>query len=352
MKQLYISALFLISSLLAKPQGNEDAVNLVREGITLHDRGEYDAAIAKYEAAIKLDKNLFDAWYEKIFSLFEAGKKKECISVCKDVLKKFPDNSGLRHVYVQYGSALDDNGKSKDALEVYDEGISKFPGEYLLHFNRALTLQRLGRESEALIGYQSALKLKPLHSSSNLYTGMILQQSNKIPALLAYATFLAIEPRTKRSEDAFHRVENIMGSNVKKEGNNTTITLDASTLLGGTNDKNAENNFRSIELIFSLSSALDNNKSVDSIAQSPADKLSLKLQLLINSLAEKQKESKGFYWEHYVPFFADMKEKNHVGTLARLMYMQTGGDENTEWLEKNDKDIEAFYDWVKAYKWN
>jgi tetratricopeptide (TPR) repeat protein len=251
----------------------------------------------------------------------------------------------LNAVYIQYGSALDDIGKSKDAIDVYDEGIKKFPGEYLLFFNKGLTLQKLERFDESLIEYQNSLKLKPLHSSSNYYTGLLLQKANKIPALLAYCTFLGIEPNSKRAKDAFERTNSIVGMNIKKEGNNTTIFLDVASL---DKKKNAENNFSSVELLFSLMSA---SKELDSLGKTPADKLSLKLQMLINSLENKDKTNKGFYWEHYAPFFITMKEKDHVGTLAHLICLSSGDEENTQWITDNETKVDAFYDWLKGYKW-
>jgi tetratricopeptide (TPR) repeat protein len=241
-------------------------------------------------------------------------------------------------------------GKTKDALEIYNDGIKKFPDEYLLHFNKGLTLQKMENYSDALLSYENSLKLKPLHASSNLYTGMIIQKQNRIPALLAYATFLAIEPNTKRSKDGFDRISQVIAGNTKKEGNNVSIFLDPSTLGGKNKDK--ENDFSSVDLMFTLLSVSDNKNAFDSIAPIPADKLSVKIQLLINALSASKKDGKGFYWEHYVPFFIAMKEKNHVSTLAHLIYKPAMEEDNDRWLEKNDKAIDDFYDWLKGYKWD
>jgi tetratricopeptide (TPR) repeat protein len=349
MKKIFSFTVASCLAILSLAQNNEQVAKLIQEGIAFHDRGEYEEAIKKYDAALDLDKNNFDALYEKSFSLYAQRKLKECINISKDLLKKFSDHPNITAVYMQYGSALDDFGKSKDALEIYDEAIGKFPNEYLLRFNKGLTLMKLNKNDEALQCYQSSLKLQPLHSSSNLYTGMLLQNSNRIPAILAYSAFLAIEPQTKRSKDAFDRISSIMGANIKKEGNNTTIFLDA--LMLGNKKEKKENDFSSVEMIFILMSATDGNKEMDSIAKTPADKLSFKLQMLINSLGNNLKDGKGFYWEHYVPFFAEMKEKKHVGTLAHLMYRQSDDAENNKWLEENEKAREEFYDWLKGYEW-
>src|SRR5437868_6505097 len=103
--------------------------------------------------------------------------------------------------------------------------------------------------------------------------------------------------------------------------------------------------------MFSLMAAASGAKEIDSIAKTPMEKFSFKLQMLINSLSSRKNEGKGFYWEHYVPFFEEMKEKNLVGTLSHLVYMPGRNEENDEWLEKNEPAIEEFYEWLKGYKW-
>jgi tetratricopeptide (TPR) repeat protein len=350
MKTLLISLAFLIINSSLPAQETDVVKTLISEGIALHDKGDYAGAIKKYNAALDIDKSSFHALYEKSYTLFAMNDFKECAKISKELIKKYGDHPEAVLVYIQYGSALDESGKTKDAIEAYEEGIARFPNEYLLYFNKGLTEMKANKTEDAIKSYETAVQLKPLHSSSNYYMGALLQKVNKVPAVMAYMTFLAIEPQTKRSKDAYDRVVGILDANVKREGNNVTLFLDPS-MFDRNKKKNDENDFSSIEMLFSLLSATDNTKGIDSIAKTPADKLSLKLQMLINSLSEQKKDGKGFYWEHYVPFFVEMKDKNHVNTLAYLMLKHSNDDSIMEWLEKNEKDVTAFYDWIKIYKW-
>jgi hypothetical protein len=104
-------------------------------------------------------------------------------------------------------------------------------------------------------------------------------------------------------------------------------------------------------MMLSLMMSAADTKSVDSITKSPVEKLSFKIQMLINLLSTNQKDGKGFYWTHYAPFLIDMKEKDQVSTLAHLMYIQAKDEDNMKWLDDNEAKVEAFYDWVKAYQW-
>jgi len=168
---------------------NRDVTKLVKEGIELHDKGDYEAAIKKYDEALAIDKTDYYANYEKSYTCYIIKRYETCITISKYILDELPDNPNNVSVYSNYGSALDDKGESEKALGIYDRGINKYPGNYLLQFNKGLTLERLDRPSEALICYQRSLRNKPLHPSSNLYTGRILEDDNKVPALMASLVF-------------------------------------------------------------------------------------------------------------------------------------------------------------------
>ena len=118
MRKILITFLYVLFVLFSYSQDRATAESMVKQGIALHDKGDYEGAIALYDKAIDLDKEYFLPWYEKTFSLYEWGKKKECISLSKEAIKKFPNDPGLKHIYVQYGSSLDDLGKPKDAIEI------------------------------------------------------------------------------------------------------------------------------------------------------------------------------------------------------------------------------------------
>lgn len=350
MKCFLLLSAILLTNIICFAQRNEQVKKLVEEGIVLHDKGDYEGAIKKYDEAIAIDKYDFNANYEKTFSCLSAKKYDDCINLSKWMLLQFADNPQIKNIYVHYGSALDDKGDTQGAIRIFDEGLKKFPDFYLLHFNEGLTQMRLKKYDEALSSYAAALKNNALHPSSNYYTGVILQNSNRIPALLAYLTFIAIEPQSDRSKDAFDRIDEIVYRNIKKDGNKTTISIPMETLDKAKN-KNSENDFSSVEFLFTMIGSFDNNKGVDSIAKSAADKFNLKVQLLISSLHEHNKDGKGFYWEHYVPFFVEMKEKKYTAVLSNIIFLSSGDKDSAAWLKENNDKVKEFYGWFDKYEW-
>lgn len=349
MKTFALTLLFTLASLLAIAQPAAEIKKLIKEGIGLHDKGDYDGAIKKYDEALKVDKDDFDANYEKAFSLSSAKRYDECIELCKSMTERFTDHALVKEVYSIWGSALDDKGKSEEAIKIFNKGLDRFPTYYLLHFNKGLTFMRLKKDNDAAESYIAALRTNPLHPSSNFYLGALLQNENRIASLLSYMFFIACEPQTKRSIQAHEAIQEILYRNIKKDGKSTTIAIDINSLKP--KEKTLANDFSQAEFMFSLLGSMDNAKGIDSIANTPAAKFDFRLQLLIGSLKNDKKENKGYYWERLVPFFQELKEKHFSIVLSNLIYLSKDIQAQL-WVENNKEKIDSFYTWLKNRKWS
>jgi len=95
---------------------------------------------------------------------------------------------------------------------------------------------------------------------------------------------------------------------------------------------------------------MDNSKEVDSVAKTAADKFDMKLQLLIGFLENNKKGSKGFYWEHYVPFFIELKAKNYTNTVSHIIHYYSD-KESQVWANLHSDKIDEFHKWLETYQW-
>ncbi len=326
---------------------SDQAKRLVTEGVEMHDQGSFDKAIAKYDSALAENNDFLDALYEKSFTLFKLNKLEECIAISKQLIKNYPAAPMLKGVYVQYGSALDILGKPEDALKVYNTGLKKFPGYFLLNFNKAMTYASLQETDKAYECLQESLTANPFHSSSYFRTAELLKSTNKIPAMLAGILHLVLEPQSDRSAITFKDLQLLMNGNVKRNGNNTTINLDPS-MLGKSGSKQPDN-FAMQEMLFTLSSAVDKDSVMNSIVKTDIEKFDLRLQLLINSL---QENGKGFFSERYVPLFKKILANNYTMMVSRLVFMNTNDERNAVWFKVNTDKTNEFYTWLQAYDWN
>ena len=64
-----------------------------------------------------------------------------------------------------------------------------------------------------------------------------------------------------------------------------------------------------------------------------------------------KKNNYGFYWEVYAPYFIEMKKSNLIEPFAYIVYASAETKYVNEWLNKNQKELDKFYEWSKKYKW-
>lgn len=327
-------------------QQNEIVAKLVKEGMTLHDKGEYDAAIAKFDRALILDPNDYEANYEKSSSLLYAGKYNESIAISQWLLEHFKDHPAIKGAYVNLGSAYDDKGNADSAIIVYDTGIKRFPGFYLLHFNKGLTYARQEVWDKAEACFYTTMKLKPDNAGSLYYASLLQERSNKVAAIISGLTFLAIEPEGKRAKNMYEYVIGLFNSYAKKDDKGgSTITISMDDL----DKKNKENNFSMVNMMMGLTVASSVTDSVK--IKTDVDKLALYMEVMTSSLSSGLKDGKGVFWKTYAPFFIEMKEKGLMTVFVHIASITSGNEKNIQWISDNQDKLKTFYEWMGKYEW-
>lgn len=346
MKSIKLSILLLLCVASSMGQQNDVVNKLVLAGIELHDKGDYAAAIKKYDEALLIDKDDYNANYEKSFSCLYDKRVDECIAISKYLLKRHGDNADIKSVYSNYGSALDDAGKAEEAIIIFDQGIKKNPTYYLLHFNKGLTLARQKKWDDASISFLLALQNKPNHPGSLYYMALLQENSNKVAAVLSCMSFLAVETEGKRAEAVLKYLQGLMGSFAKKDTEGgSVITIDA----GDLNNPKKENNFSMVQMMLAITNSSGLADSVN--AKSDVEKFSLQIQMMATALSTGKKEGSGIYWKTYAPFFIEMKEKEWMPVFAHLAFITSGNQENIKWINDNPDKLKAYYKWFDAYQW-
>lgn len=337
---------FFLLSLSCFAQQNEIVVKLVNEGTALHDKREYEAAIAKFDRALILAPNDFEANYEKSSSLMYAARYDESIAMSKMLIEKFKDHPSIKGAYVNLGSAYDDKGNGDSAVIYYNEGIKRFPDFYLLHYNKALTYARQKKWDDAEVNFYETMKIKPNHAGSLYYTSLLQENSNKVAAIIGALTFLAVEPEGKRAKNMYQYVSDLFKTFAQKDDKGgSTITISMDDL----NKKGKENDFTMINMTMGLTVASSLTDSVK--AKTDVDKLSLYIQMMTNSLSTGLNEGKGMYWKVYAPFFIEMKKMDLMNVFAHIASITSGDEENVKWIGDNQDKLKAFYDWIDKYEW-
>lgn len=351
MKKSVIVILLVLLSNVLFAQNSEEAESKISQGVALHDKGDFLGAISKYNEALELDKDNLAAYIEKAYTLVSLERYDDAISVCKTAIEKHPGDKNLKSLYVTYGSAYDYLKKPEKSIETYNEGIKLFPDFYLLYFNKGVSLAGQEKMDEAIAEFQKAVKLNPKHASSHyIIAALLTYQHKKIPSIMAYSRFLVLEPTGKRASASLESMKEQVVGNVHKTGKNSiTISMDPGSVSDTTEDGQPnDNNFSTVELLMSLSSALDSDKK--NSKKSDVERFIEKADMMFATLNSKDKH-KGFYWDYYAPYFAEMKKKDYVETFAYIIFATSEDKNIAKWIKKHTKEVEAFYQWSESFKW-
>lgn len=317
---------------------NQEVENLVNEGITLHDQGDYNQAISKYQQALTIDPKSPFANYEIAFTYYHVGDYKKAIEHCNTVLE-----SGENHLeaYIVQGSCYDELGKSKKSIKVYNKGLKEYPGNYLLHFNKAISYFGMRKydksEEEAL----AAIANNIVHPSSHLLLGNIFELNNKrVKALMSYYFFLLLEPDSKRSPRALNSINDLLYKGIEQTTEtNLNINIEPSSI--------KDNEFGTADIMLSVKAATRYMGGNDTISDEDFFvKINEDFFTLLDELQNESKQD-NFYWNFYVSFYADLNASGYTEPFCYYIMQSSDSPNIEEWMLSNSDKIQGMFKWLK-----
>jgi tetratricopeptide (TPR) repeat protein len=318
---------------------------LIRQGVALHDQGDYDGAIRVYEEVLKENPDDTVALYEMAYSYSEKKDYKKSLEIAyRGAGYKSKQLFGF---YVLIGNNLDNIGRAEDAVKTYRAGIKMFPEESLLHFNLGITHFRQNKLDEAKKSFKEAVTFNPNHPGSHIRLGDVYFKENyRIPALLAMGRFLVLEPKSERATYALQVIRDVLGRAATRDEKtgNINITLDLSA-------KTDEGDFSTALTMLGLVGAarhLDENKNKTEM-QLIVEMLESLLSII--SEGEAKKKQSGFAWNYYRPYFLEMKARNMVEPFCYYIYQTSQSTEVAKWLGQNTERVNEFLSWSRTYQW-
>jgi tetratricopeptide (TPR) repeat protein len=314
---------------------------LVDEGIVLHDQGDYDGAIAKYQEAIEQNPTYALAFYEMGMSYFSKNDYRNCLEAGLRGAR-YKSNQ-LPLLYMLIANSYDVLGEPQKAVKVYEAGIDLMPDLAILHFNLAVTYINQQKIDAGKASLKTALQLDPNHPGSHLALATLFQSTgHKTPALLATLRFLMLEPNSERSVRAYQLLQKILNGDVQKgdNPNETHITLNMS-------EDKEEGDFSAINMLVGLSGAMkmtEENKDKSEL-QLFVDQVTLILSVISETDSDADKSK--FVWHFYAPYFNDLKKKNLVEPFCYYIAQQSKLEGVEEWLSNHSDAVSNLIDWSK-----
>lgn len=300
----------------------------------MHDKADYAGAIEFYKKALQSDKNSIHASYEMASSYLALKDYVNTLKYADKVITRNIDY--VDQAYILKGTALDLWGKKQEAIKTYKLALKKYPKNYLLHYNFALTSFNLKNYKDAEDALMNALKLNTSHASSHFLLGMsMIAQEKRVQASLALYNFLLLEPSSKRSASALLALED--------EWKNAGNVKQVSKTVSG---KIIDNEFGTATLMMDI---------LEAAKKYEANKNKAAITLFVENtytfftiLGAEKIDKKSFWWNFYVDYFYTLATNHH--TEAMCYYITQSKDNAYDlWLNDNLPKMEAFSEWYTKY---
>ena len=315
---------------------NAQQSDLIKQGVTLHDQGKYSEAISKFEEVLKTDPDNYYANYEIALSLYTLKKPAEAMSHIEKAVKS--NNSKLNvAAYCLLASIYDEDNQSQKAINTYNSVIKLDPNYPQIYYNLGVAYFRNRQYAEAENSAIEAIKHDTKNASSQrLYALVTLHQNKRVNALLAFCSFLLLEPNGARAAEAYGNIQHIMQGGVLTDTKgNSTITLSAiDAQETGT-----------LNLGLSMTVLSGEKKKLTGMELFEYELKNI--FALAGQLAAK-KTDKNFFDRFYASYFYKLSQTDNIEAVVRIIAVTDTRYINAKWLEQNGAQADALSDWIKA----
>ncbi len=201
MKKLIILLLsLLVSSSLTFGQTESDkekAFEYGMEAIKIMDEGKFDEAIELLKKAEKLDPDRVDYPYEIAYALYSQKEYKKTIKVLKKIIDHVNANDQL---YQLLGNCYDNIGEPENALEIYKQGLEKFPNSGKLYLEQGIVEYFQENYDNAVNYWEKGVEVDPTFSSNYYWLAKIYSLTDeRIWAVLYGEVFINLERNSERT---------------------------------------------------------------------------------------------------------------------------------------------------------
>jgi tetratricopeptide (TPR) repeat protein len=318
--------LLILSGSFISISAQTSAEKLIRQGVSLHDKGQYKEAIEFYEKALTENPSSMSAVYEMSLSYLQLKDYSKALNLSSRVI-----TAGfqplLMDAYIVKGTALANMDKMDDAIKTLNEAVVRCGNEYLLHFNLGLCYFNNKNNPMAISHLRKAIEIDATHSSAFLLYGYALNDMGRwLQSFYAFHFFLLLEPNTERSKDAFSEMMDIL--NAKLETGSENLLMEE-----GVDRQAIYNEIQKIKAKYG-----DKDQYNFFVEAS---------KLMFFSLAQLQNDTQsGLLWYFFVPTYEEILGSGHFDTYCRYVSVSYF-PESLSWWDKNKTQVDNFIEWFE-----
>jgi len=207
-----VKAAAVSAPLVLTPPPDPDLAKL-ESAIAAMDRGDLERAIRGLEDVRARHPENGVVLHELALAYRLAKKPQRAVDLLLPFRQRLPPVplSGL-------GSALDEVGRSAEAVALLRDGLRRYPKSGLLHSDLGTALYNQGKADEAIELYQKGIEVDPSAPSNYIRLSLVLSNTEyRGLTLLLGETFRLLEPATERSYELAKIMADVCEKSVKRK---------------------------------------------------------------------------------------------------------------------------------------
>lgn len=335
MRRTIITIILVAVSTLSWGQ-NLEVELLIKKGVKLHDKGFYEDAIQKYEAALEIEPHNTLAHYEVSYSYMLLEKWDQALLHSRQVIRE-KGEYWMEAVMVA-GAAYDHLGEGKKAIKLYEKALKRDPDNYLMNYNLAISYFNKEDYEEAEAAVQKAILSNRRHMSSHLLlANIMMQQGERLKSALPLYYFLLYEQDSDRSSTAWEQLQVIWLNAAVKSRTGIQINIHPDALHSGLGA--GEMAMGAIASSFMMD---EKKKSLEEPYQ-----LVEKTNKLFRVLNETKSEQLGFWELVYLDLFNALEQQGHVNSFTYYISNCKYKAEVLTWITDNGSEFQKFMNWME-----
>lgn len=225
--------------------------------------------------------------------------------------------------YIQGGNIyLNDNEPDK-AIEIYKQGLEKYPYSEVLHYNIGYSFYSKEYYEESVEYFKKTIRINPYYYRAHQMLGTIMAMSGyRTRAMLSFLTSLAMEPDANW---VLVRLNDLV---------NDAYELEGSIDLGWVNAP-----YEYYDNLIRSRAVFDNRYKTKVEMTVPVAQQS---EMIINKI-HQMSGTEDFWMDFYVPFYENLGKEDLITAFVNFILQSSQNENVKEWLTKNTSKKD---DWI------
>ena len=329
--------LFLSTSVIGQSK-KKLAYQKAVEAISLMDNGKVDESIVLLKEAKELDNKSYDYPYELAYAYYLKENYSQSVRILEDLKSHKDVNARL---FQLLGNSYDMLEKTKTALSIYEEGLSKFPNAGILYLEMGNIYYNSENYGKAIRYYEKGIEVDPKFPSNYYWAAKLYCRSNeRIWGVIYGELFMNLEPNTDRTSE----ISELLFTTYKKS---LIIKSDSSAAVDFSRAMSIDIS-KKFKLPFPMIFGLDMTTSLGLNMFSKDTSISI---ASLNSVRNNfigiwyQKKRNKEFPNVLFDFHKKLESKKHFESYNYWVFMKGDKEEFIKWKSEHKKEWDSFIKW-------